>query len=372
MGKSLAALLGPIAVCIGAVSVSAGDRLTFADACTPGRRVVIAAVGDLIFQPAIQRQVDAGRPYGSLWHRLLPLLRGADIAYGNLEGPVARTPQEDRRRLAAWARFRLNFSYTPALLDDLAGSGFRVLSTANNHALDRGPAGAERTIDALRARDIAFTGTRRRDSEKEAWSMVTAVGGLRIGWLACTYGTNGLPDRHGQVLHCYRQRREVLAELRRLAGRHDIDAVIFTPHWGLENSTLVDPDQEALAAAAIDAGATAVLGAHPHVLQRWEKRARAHGGEALIIYSLGNFVSDQPALEQRTGMVALIELVQPASGGKARIAAARYTLTRIAPAPDFSVDVTDAATPAILPSGNRIGIHEAVAGRRACDASGPD
>ena len=79
-----------------------------------------------------------------------------------------------------------------------------MLLTANNHSLDRYAIGVERTIDAIEAAGLKFTGTRRRGETERPWYTVTETvkdgETRRIAWLGCTYGTNGLPDRHGQVL----------------------------------------------------------------------------------------------------------------------------------------------------------------------------
>jgi poly-gamma-glutamate capsule biosynthesis protein CapA/YwtB (metallophosphatase superfamily) len=330
--------------------------VTFTDACTAGDRIVIAAVGDLIFQAPIQKQIDEGRrSYRSLWQNVEPALAGADIVYGNLEGPVARTPGDRSDRGF------LSFNYSAHLLDDLWASGFHVLSTANNHALDRGTLGIDRTIDALMASGLAYTGTRKSTGSSTRWNTVIHVRGMRIAWVACTYGTNGLVDRLDQVLKCFDPSGEVLNEISRLANDPAIAAVIFTPHWGLEDTTLLDPDQMELARRAIDAGALAVIGTHPHVLQAWEKLPSPQGGDGIVIYSTGNFISAQPSAEQRTGAIVRLELVKPTGASRARLAGANYILTKIADAPSYTVEESeDHWSPPHVPAGNRVRSSAAV------------
>lgn len=347
-------------------STETSGTMTFADACTAGDRIVIAAVGDLIFQPPIQKQIDEGRrTYRSLWQPVEPALAGADILYGNLEGPVAR------RRGDRSHRGDLSFNYSARLLDDLAASGFDVLSTANNHALDRGTPGIDRTIDALKASGIAYVGTRKSvtsyahwSTSYAHWSTVVRARGMRIAWVACTYGTNGLVDRREQVLKCFDPSEEVLNQISRLAKDPTIAAVIFTPHWGLEDTILVDPDQKELARRAIEAGALAVIGTHPHVIQGWEKHPTRERGDGVVIYSTGNFTSAQPSAEQRTGMIVRLELVKPAGASKARLAGATYILTHISDAPAFTVVESEAhRSPAHVPVGNRVWANAVYASR---------
>lgn len=328
-------------------------------ACKSQSRLTIAAVGDLLFQPQLQQQARRqGRTFRKFWTDLEPLLRGAGITYGNIEGPVARRPQDGfaswhgRQRDGSWNNDLvplLGFSYPASLIDDLLTSGFDVVSTANNHALDRGGQGVDLTIENLRARSLAFTGTRHSQEPTASWSTVIVSGPFRIAWLACTYGYNGNVDRHHQVLHCFRDRDELLAEVRRLAEDATIDAVVLTPHWGLEGVVRTQPEEEALAHDAVGAGALLVIGTHPHVVQRWEHVRRTDGREALVIYSTGNFISNQAKPAARTGIVALVDLVKARDGG-AEIASAQFVLTRIEEEPSFRV-VEDVTTilPAVLP-----------------------
>ena len=160
---------------------------------------------------------------------------------------------------------------------------------------------------------LAATGTRHRKTPDQSWYAITPVTKngqtYKIAWLACTYGTNDIRDRHKQVLHCYKKQGELLKEIALLASRTDIAAVMFTPHWGLEYRHKPTKKQRQLARAAIEAGATAVIGSHPHVMQPWERYVTAQGREALIVYSLGNFVSGQLGVPRRSSVIALLGLM---------------------------------------------------------------
>lgn len=324
-------------------TATAGPQpLTFAGACTEGDRIVIAGVGDLLFHEALQRQALApNASFRRFFSSVEGVLKGADITYGNLEGPAAHAVAagggvvKDPGRVVDSRTYgtvpgALIFNTHPSALTDLKAAGFKVLSTANNHAADRGALGIDRTIDALEAAGIGYTGTRRRTDTPGrlagSWMAITETKGFRVAWLACTYGTNGMPDRHNQVLQCYRDRDVVMGEIERAAADPAIDAVIVTPHWGLEGSPTPLASDRAYARAAIAAGASAVIGTHPHILQPWERIETADGREGLVVYSTGNFVSNQPGAAQRSGIIALLELVRP-EGGRARLSAAGFVPT---------------------------------------------
>lgn len=321
-------------------AVAAADAtMTFRAGCATGERIVVAAVGDLLFHNSLQRQaLTGGGTYKQFWQPLAPVLQGADLTYGNLEGPAARSValsgragRDPGRRwdgnVYGAPRGSLVFNYHPSLIVDLKETGFDVVSTANNHAADRGALGMDRTIEALRDARLAFSGTKRRDEDaSHRWAVKTKAGDLTVAWIACTYSTNGMPDRYGQALNCYSDRARVFEEIRWNAQDPDVDAVILTPHWGLEKATSPLKSDRDYARAAIEAGASAVIGTHPHVLQSWEKFAAADGRDGLVIYSTGNFISNQVSDDQRTGIVALVELTRTSSS-RAEVSAAGFVPT---------------------------------------------
>jgi poly-gamma-glutamate capsule biosynthesis protein CapA/YwtB (metallophosphatase superfamily) len=257
-------------------------------------------------------------------------LREADITYGNHEGPSSRGITASGRLVAdpgpvfddyVYTSFP-QFNYHASLEPALVRAGFNVVSTANNHALDRYSLGADRTLDALGTAGLRHTGTVRANGSGY-WSSSTTHGTMDIRWLACTFGTNGIEDPHGQVLRCYSDAAKLESLVRSLASRPEIDAVIVTPHWGQEYTNVPEARQIALAHRLLDAGATMVIGSHPHVLQPWEKYITRDGRETLIAYSLGNFVSHQDTLARQSTILLYAGLVRRADG-KTVLTGARY------------------------------------------------
>ena len=308
-----------------------GEPLEFAAACDSGDTLTIAAVGDVLLHGRLQKQAFADADgYTSLWIGIKDLLQDADVTYANLEGPTAegvltsgREGQDPGRRFddRVYTSYPM-FNYHPSLLDELMASGVDVVSTANNHSLDRRTLGADRTIDALEARGLPFTGTRRKGSDAP-WYTFTDNAGFRLAWLACTYGTNGIPDNHHQVLGCYSDRERVVELVKELSARDDVDAVIVTPHWGSEYQAFPNRKEIDLGHELLDAGALAVIGSHPHVLQPWERHVTPDGRETFILYSLGNFVSGQTHLARRSTLLLYLSLVR-GKDGVTRVAGTRY------------------------------------------------
>ena len=155
-----------------------------------------------------------------------------------------------------------------------------------------------------------------------------------------------------------------LSEIRDLKVDPEVDAIFLTPHWGVENQHKPRKRQKTLGRLAIEAGATAVLGAHPHVLQPWEKVVTQDNREGLIIYSSGNFISNQRRTPQRAGVLAMLELVETFDG-KVQLASAGYMPTWVEiDGTGHRVTFNDAAkgrkgkalrdTLRLLPKGNRM------------------
>jgi poly-gamma-glutamate synthesis protein (capsule biosynthesis protein) len=304
--------------------------LTFAHACDPGEVVTIAAVGDIMGHHELQMQAyKAKGRFVDIWSNITDLLQRADITYANLEAPLARGITRkleivddpgmvfDNSVYSGYAMFNIHKS----LAADLKESGVDIVSVANNHSLDRGSLGIDHTLEHLDEVKIAHTGTRRK-GEDGPWHAVTQTRGLRIAWLACTLHTNFGKDEHGQVLYCFKGDR-VRKLVEKLAADPKIDAVIVTPHWGKEYADEPSEGQSKYAQQWVDAGATAVIGSHPHVLEPWAKLQAADGREAFVIYSLGNFMSHQRTLNRRTSIVLYFGL-RKRDDGEVEVVGARY------------------------------------------------
>jgi poly-gamma-glutamate synthesis protein (capsule biosynthesis protein) len=110
--------------------------------------------------------------------------------------------------------------------------------------------------------------------------------------------------------------RELLPHVRAAAAR--CDALIVIPHWGDEYVTQPRPDDRLLAAQLVEAGAAAVIGMHPHVVQPLETVARKNGTEAYVAFSIGNLVSNQDWTDtdslKRDGLLIRLSVVREGNG----------------------------------------------------------
>ncbi|MDR3491838.1 MAG: CapA family protein [Gammaproteobacteria bacterium] len=281
----------------------ATQTLVFPHSCTTGSSIVIAAVGDVILHPPLQ-QKGAQKGFESLWKEAIPYIKSADIAYANLEGPMAPGLN--------YTGFPL-FNYPPSLGSALKESGFDILSTANNHALDRVSIGVDETIASLDKINMAHVGTRKLGSQQEMF-YIMPYKDFKIAWISCTEHTNGITNGDNQILYCYKKndKQWILNKIHEL--KNQVDAIIVAPHWGEQYQFTPNKNQIHFAHEVLNAGATVVIGSHPHVLQPLEKYLTPDGRSTFIMYSLGNFVSYQGTPKNRSTIILLFGLTKTSQG----------------------------------------------------------
>ncbi len=243
----------------------------------------LVAVGDILMHQDVKRAAEmdpAGLP--ALWADLVPLFQGADLAFGNLETPVAPTTGKPG--------VPFQFNAPEALPAALRASGFTVLSTANNHAFDQGAKGVRETLDRLHAEQLVAIGSGEDRPRAEALQIVQRRG-FRVAFLGFTDVFNlDLNRRATEPWVRPLDLEPALEAVREARGRADL--VVVSLHWGNEYQHQPTKRQRDVALALVEAGCDVVLGHHPHVLQPLEL-LEAHGRKALVAYSLGNFISNQ-------------------------------------------------------------------------------
>ena len=206
----------------------------------------------------------------------------ADIAVANLEVTLAGTPY------TGYPRFSSHHSLACALQD----AGFDVLLTANNHALDRGKQGMERTLDVLDSIGMPHTGTFRDSADwKAQYPLIIEKNNFRLALLNYTYGTNGIAVVKPNVVN-YIDTVRMVADLA-AARELQPDYIITCIHWGEEYKNRENETQRQLAAFLARNGCNLVVGSHPHVVQPFAKIPVCDGDSVPVAYSLGNFISNQ-------------------------------------------------------------------------------
>lgn len=273
--------------------------------------VTVAFSGDVMQhlpQVSAARQADGTYDYTYVFRKIAPFWRSADFTVVNLE-----TTLSDRPPYTGYPMFRS----PKALASALATAGVTHAALANNHAMDAGRKGVDQTLDALNEARLTPVGvTTGRDTVT-----ILDKGAMRIALFNATYGTNGMPVPQGVSIGVVDTLyfAQKIAEARSKNATH----IVAFVHWGEEYQPHANRAQQALAAWLRAHGVDAVVGSHPHVVQQIDP-ARS------VVYSLGNFTSNQRERYKRSGLSVRLTFYQGLRGARIE-ALAHYT------APDYSV-----------------------------------
>jgi poly-gamma-glutamate synthesis protein (capsule biosynthesis protein) len=236
-----------------------------------------------------------GYDYEPTFRYIKPYLETADIAVGNLEVTLAGPPYKGYPR----------FSSPDSLAIEAKRAGFDILVTANNHALDRGEKGFIRTISVLDSIRIIHAGTYTDAMLREKYyPLIIEKNSIRLAILNYTYGTNGLTIRPPLIINRI-DTLQISRDIKK-AELADPDFIIVIIHWGIEYERNENAEQQKLAEFMIKKGADAIIGSHPHVIQpvKLYYPDNADSSEYnLVVYSLGNFVSNQRARYKDGGIM---------------------------------------------------------------------
>lgn len=241
--------------------------------------VEIVLVGDIMLDRGVEQVIiSAGHADYNFPFAKVPGLAQADIVFANLEGPLS----DQGNDLGSLYSFRMATATAPALKQ----AGFSVLSLANNHSNDWSPRAFVDTLKQLKQNNLGVTGAGLNSAEARQ-ALILERQNLKIAFLAFS-------DVGPAALAAGSKRPGILlADSATLPGlvrsaKKQSDFLIVAFHFGEEYVATSSPRQQKLAHLAIDSGADAVVGSHPHVIQELETY---HGKP--IAYSLGNFVFDQ-------------------------------------------------------------------------------
>ena len=247
----------------------------------PPKQLTLLFAGDIMGHDT---QIEAARmmgggeyDYSSCFRYVEPYIAAADIAIGNLEVTLAGPPYKGYPQ----------FSSPDALANALKNAGFDILVQANNHAVDRGKAGLERTLTVLDSIGMVRSGVFRDSRERLVrYPLIVEKNGIRLALLNYTYSTNGIrvtPPNIVNSIDTFAIRQDL-----QKAATADPDFTIALMHWGSEYQLTENSKQQKLARFLFRNGTDAIFGSHPHVVQP----IREIDGK-LVVYSLGNMVSNQ-------------------------------------------------------------------------------
>lgn len=282
------------------LSVSPADTLPAVSLLSDTLRLLF--VGDLMQH---QGQIDAARTargydYSACFAYVKEVISQADFAVANLEVTLGGKPYR------GYPAFSAPDEYLTAIHD----AGFNVLLTANNHCLDRGRKGLERTLRLIDSLHIPAAGTYTDiEDRRTRYPLLLEKKGFRIALLNYTYGTNGIPVPSPAVVNLIDT--TVIAQDIEKARQLHPDVLLACMHWGVEYQSLPGKEQQKLAQWLFAKGVDHIIGAHPHVVQPIEVHTDSLTRQKrLVAYSLGNFISNMSARRTDGGLMLQMEFVK--------------------------------------------------------------
>lgn len=275
----------------------------------------ILVMGDVMMhrdQISNAARPDGTYDFSTYLANIKPMIEKADLSIANMEFTLAGRPYTGYPC----------FSAPDGYEDYVASCGVDVFLTANNHILDKGKNGLERTLsrysDMESSGIVKHTGvSATEEDDRMRFPLMVAVKGVRVALVNFTYGTNIKGDSDFPKVHLT-DKKEIEAAVRR-ARRAGADFVIALPHWGTEYVLNHSSSQEALADWLAGIGCDAVIGAHPHVVQDCGMVSAFSDGslkKVSVVYSLGNIVSNMSATNTQVGMIASLRIVTDEDGVK--------------------------------------------------------
>lgn len=284
--------------------------------------VKIAAVGDLMENDLLIHS----SPF--LYEDITEDLFSSDLSFANLEVPLTG---------GAAGKLTVTKDETPSLhLPDeqfavLKGHRertFTVLSTASNHTWDYGEEGVLTTLRRLAAEGIAAVGTNRNPEDQNKATILT-VNGLKIGWIAMTFGLNGKSIQPHQAFRVNRVGLNSLSAAidldlpkrqLRYCREHGCDFIVGSLHWGREYEYFPTTRQIETAHELAEAGLDMIIGHHPHIVQPVEfyRPQRDPDRTVVIAYSLGNLVCPCSDTHLATSFLLKVTLARGILHGRER------------------------------------------------------
>lgn len=258
--------------------------------------ISISVIGDVMMHTK-QLNYD----YSQFLEEIRNKLSDSDLSIANMEFALGGKPYTGYPA----------FSAPDGYAEYVADCGVDVFLTANNHILDKGKSGIERTIGIYRKMEdegkIRFTGIAGSEEDDiQRYPLILAVKGIRIAFVNFTYGTNtSIASEFPKV---NRMEKTDIAKAIERAKEQKADFIVALPHWGTEYKLIHSESQEKLAVWLAEQGADIIVGAHPHVVQDSTNIRTSSGKVVPVFYSIGNAISNMSAINTRLELMVKIKI----------------------------------------------------------------
>lgn len=275
-------------------SVSPSEDLTISERVPVEYSARIFMVGDALIHSSIYQdaiQSDGSYDFRSMLEYIKPIALKYDLKYYNQETILGGASLG----YSNYPRFNSPQEVGDAFID----AGFNLVSLATNHTMDKGEVGVINSVNYWKSKEnVVFSGQWTSSEERET-AEIHEINGIKYAFFSYTTWTNGLNTPSGkEYLNNVYSDEKAETDIEKVKDK--VDVIIVAMHWGNEYSHGVSDSQTNIANYLSSLGVNLIIGAHPHVVEPVEY---INDDKTFVIYSLGNFISDQVGIERLTGLM---------------------------------------------------------------------
>ena len=253
-------------------------------------------VGDALIHSTLYQdaKTNDGYDFKPMLERIKPIASKYDLEYYNQETILGG----EELGLSNYPRFNSPYEVGDAFID----AGFNLVSLATNHTMDKGEQGVLNSLAYWNKKKNVLTAGSYSSFEDRDRKVIKEINGIKYAFFSYTTWTNGLSTPTGkEYLNNVYNEELVKADIERV--KEEADVIIVAKHWGTEYSTGISDIQVEIANYLANLGVDIIIGSHPHVVEPIE-----FIGKTMVIYSLGNFISDQVGVERLTGLMVSVDI----------------------------------------------------------------
>ncbi|CAG9606410.1 CapA family protein [Pseudoneobacillus rhizosphaerae] len=265
----------------------------------------LGAIGDILIHDWVYEDAlsSSGYDFKPMFKHVKGKLQKPDLLIANQETVLGGVEMG----LTSYPTFNSPQEVGDALID----AGVDIVSTANNHSLDKGEKGILRSIEYYEKVGLPYVGFF-KDKEDQEKLRILHKNGVKLAFLSYSYGTNGIPVPKGKdFLVNLIDQEKMKTEIHKAKALADV--VVMSIHWGNEYQRIPTEEQQLLGQFLVDEGVDIIFGHHPHVLQPMQMVKTKDQRNAFIVYSLGNFISGQMRDYKDIGGLATIKITKKVS-----------------------------------------------------------
>lgn len=256
-------------------------------------------VGDALIHSNIYldaKNEDGSYDFKPMLEYTKPIIEQYDLKYYNQETILGGKDLG----LSSYPRFNSPTEVGDAFID----SGFNLVSLATNHTMDKGEEGVLRSLNYWNSKENIVKAGQYSSFDDRFQERIYDINGIKYAFFSYTTWTNGLETPTGkEYLNNVYSNEKAQEDIEKVKGK--VDVILVAMHWGTEYSLGVDEKQTEIANYLSSLGVDIIIGSHPHVVEPVERI-----GKTLVIYSLGNYISDQIGIERLTGLMLGVDITK--------------------------------------------------------------